>query len=135
MPVSPLEQLKRSKPKVEALKRLLAGGDSAEEADRAWTLAELEQRVQGSQAEILKLLKLMNALEVVPGQWRAVEEAKVNPTLDRLLTEVRVLFFCVEASVVVNRSRPGGHTRGAEPELLLPTTHNTTHHTTHTTIH
>lgn len=126
MPVSPLEQLKRSKPKVEALKRLLAGGDSAEEADRAWTLAELEQRVQGSQAEILKLLKLMNALEVVPGQWRAVEEAKVNPTLDRLLTEVRVLFSCVEAGRV---GIPGGLNLNSSPR------HTTPHTTPHTPIH
>lgn len=86
-------QLKRSKPKVEALKRLLTAssdgnGEVGDSCSKAWTIAELEQRVQGSQAEILKLLKGMNALEVAPGQWRAVEEGRVNPTLDRLLTEV-----------------------------------------------
>lgn len=72
---------------MEALKRLLASQDP-EEKGRAWTLPELEQRVQGSQQEVLALLKSMNALEVAPGQWRAVEEAAVGPTLDRLLTEV-----------------------------------------------
>lgn len=76
---------------MEALKRLLAASSHQEDGSKAWTIAKLEQRVQGSPAEILKLLKGMNALEVAPGQWRAVEEGRVNPTLDRLLTEVCTL--------------------------------------------
>lgn len=99
-----IKQLKRSKPKVEALKRLLASQQPGEEG-KAWTLAELEQRAQGSQAEVLALLKGMNALEVGPGLWRAVEEGKVNPTLDRLLNEVRDASMHVCVSPV--SARPG----------------------------
>lgn len=104
-------QLKSSKPKVEALKRLLAASSNEADGSKAWTIAELEQRVQGSPAEILKLLKGMNALEVAPGQWRAVEEGRVNPTLDRLLTEVRTRrdlddSMCICMSPNPNRVHP-----------------------------
>lgn len=71
---------------MEELKRLLAA--SAKEGN-AWTLAHLEQACQGSQAEIVEMLEDMNAIEEAPGCWRSVDEAQVNPTLDRLLSEVR----------------------------------------------
>jgi hypothetical protein len=139
-------QLKRSKPKVEALKRLLASQDPSEKG-RAWTLAELEQRVQGSQAEVLALLKGMNALEVAPGQWRAVEAKAVNPTLDRLLTELLaagvpldrvkeskcielmpdvdplLLSYCLRAYGNLNEQAPQGGSSAEPAGLFSPASH------------
>jgi len=77
-------ELKRSKPKQQLLRQLLGEG-------RVWSLDELETRVQGSRAEVLALLRQMNALQVdgAGKRWRAVsEEKEVSPILDRLLTEL-----------------------------------------------